>query len=169
MTTVNYQLNQRAYYNGQEVTLKSYDKLSGKCTIVIDGELKVVDWNDIFGINNKKEELSKDYSTKLAKATERLNYLKEQASLWGNIFDFNLGGVRQNRGERISFVREYGNDLNNMNAEQQEQYKALLNQGSEYSGNKNYALGMQLSYTHQVVSAANAKRDILNQISIFNG
>lgn len=168
MTTVNYQLNQRAYYNGQEVTLKSYDKTTGKCVIVIDGETKIVDWNDIFGINNKKEEIAQNNTSRLNKISEQMQKAQEKARYWGAVFDFNLGGVRQNRSERLSFQRQFGKDIKNMDSQQQEQYKQILNQGYEYSSEKNYALGMQLSYSHQVASIATQKQNLLNEISIFN-
>lgn len=168
MTPVTNNLNQRAYYDGREVTVKTYDKFTGKCTIVIDGETKVVDWNDLFGVNDKKEELAEYYTKKLDKVTEQLNKAKENASFWGQVFDFNIAGVRANRKERMSFVKEYGKDLSSMSAEHQEEYKALLAQGSDYSSAKNTALGRQLSYTHQVIDIAGQKHDLLNQVSLFN-
>ena len=168
MTTINYQLNQRAYYNGQEVTLKSYDKTTGKCVIVIDGESKIVDWDDIFGINNKKEEIAQNNTSRLNKISEQMQKAQEKARFWGGVFDRNLERVGENRTTRLMFQRQYGKDINNMDSPQQEQYKQILAQGYEYSSNKNSALGMQLLYSHQVASIANQKHNLLNEISIFN-
>lgn len=168
MAPVTNNLNQRAYYNGQLVTVKNYDKLTNKCTIEINGETKVVDWNDIFGMNAKKQEISDYYSAKLDKATEQLNEAKENAGFWAKVFDFNLAGVKSNRKERMSFVRENGKDMAAMSVEQQEEYKALLAKGSDYSSAKNYALGRQLSYTNEVISLAGSKQNLLNQVSLFN-
>ena len=168
MAPITNNLNQRAYYDGREVTVKTYDKFTGKCTIVIDGETKIVDWNDLFGINDKKQEFADYYTEKLDKVTEQLNKAKENASFWGQVFDFNLAGVKSNRKDRMSFVREYGKDLSAMSAEQQEEYKALLAKGSDYSSAKNTALGRQLSYTNEVISIAGQKQNLLNQVSLFN-
>ena len=56
MTPVTNNLNQRAYYDGREVTVKTYDKFTGKCTIVIDGETKVVKFQGLDFLVTPKEE-----------------------------------------------------------------------------------------------------------------
>ena len=149
---------------------------SGQKETVINGKRYAVQ-TDRFGEEfvvidgkrvNLKEPLFNNYfQERLDKATEELNDAKEKASMWGKIFDFNLQGVRDNRKERIAFTKEYGTDINSMDTEQQEQYKAILEEGGEYSTSKNIALGRQLSYTNQVVSLACSKKNLLNQASIF--
>lgn len=129
----------------------------GEEFVVIDGKR----------VNLKDPIFTNPIEERIAKSTEELNEAKEKASLWGKIFDFNLEQVRINRRERISFTREYGNDISQMDLEQQEQYKALLAEGGEYRTDKNIALGRQLSYTNEVISLACSKRNLLNQASIF--
>lgn len=113
---------------------------------------------------NLKESLFQDL---IDKTSKNLEEAKENASSWGERFDYFLSMVKANRRERISFTREYGNTLEEMNPEQQEQYKLLCAKGSEYSIFKNTALGWQLSYTNQVISFAGSKMNLLNQASIF--
>ncbi len=149
--------------NGQKETVingKRYNVQTdryGEEYVVVDGRR----------VNLKDPIFNNTYEQRIDKVTEQLNEAKEKASMWGKIFDFNLQGVRDNRKERISFKREYGNDIDAMNAEQQEEYKAILEEGSEFSSSKNYALGRQLSYTHTVISLAGSKSNLLNQASIF--
>ena len=155
MTYLNYTTNssgkKEALINGQryEVQKDSY----GSEYVLVDGKRI-----------NLKEPL---FQNLIDKANKNLEEAKENASTWGDRFDYFLSMVKKNRRERISFTREYGNTLEEMNPEQQEQYKLLCTKGSEYSIYKNTALGRQLSYTNQVISLAGTKQDLLNQASIF--
>lgn len=149
---------------------------SGQKEAIINGKKYAVQ-NNRFGeevviIDGKQVKLNaplfeNPYELQIDKVTEQLNNAKEKASMWCKIFDLNLEGVRSNRRERISFVCEYGNDINQMNEEQQSEYKQLLSEKSDYTTAKNRALAEQLSYTHQVVSLACSKHKLLNQSSIF--
>ena len=122
-------------------------------------------------IDGKRVDVKKpifDSSELIQKKTEQLNEAKEKASFWANLFDINLENVRKNRRERLAFTKEYGNYISAMSEEHQAEYKALLAEGSEYSSNKNIALGRQLSYTNDVISLACSKRNLINQASIFS-
>ena len=147
----------------------------GQKETVIDGKKYAVQ-TDRFGEEyvvidgkriNLKESIFNNSEERLDKVTAQLNEAKEKAFFWGKVFDMNLGGVKSNRRERISFTREYGNDIDSMESEQQEQYRELLARGGEYRSGKNYALARQLSYTNQVISLACDKRDLLNRASLF--
>ncbi len=153
--TTNANGQKETYINGKKYSVQT-DRF-GDEFVVIDGKR----------VNLKASLFENLYSEKIDKATQELNKAKENAFKWGEIFDMNLEGVRKNRKERIAFKREYGNNINSLNPEEQEQYKALLAEGSEYSTNKNTALGRQLSYTNLVISLAGNKRQILNQASVF--
>ncbi len=142
--------------NGKKYTVQT-DRF-GEEFVVVDGKR----------VNIKEPIFNNYFENKIDKVTEQLNEAKDKASAWCKIFEFNLQGVRDNRKEKISFKREYGNDIDAMNAEQQEEYRALLEKGSEYSSGKNYALGRQLSYTHMVISLAGSKGNLLNQASIWD-
>ena len=122
-------------------------------------------------IDGKRVDVKKpifDSSELIQKTTEQLNEAKEKASFWANLFDINLENVRKNRRQRLAFTKEYGNDISAMSEEHQAEYKALMAEGSEYSSNKNIALGRQLSYTNDVISSACSKINLINQASIFS-
>ena len=165
MTAVNYQLNQRAYYNGEEVTLKSYDQFSGKCTIVIDGEIKIVDKNDLFGRNAQIETA---LNTNVEVAKSNLEKLKENFNFHCNLFDIALAGVKEKRKEIDFFQREYGTNIDNMSSEQRNKYMTLLAERSDFSSMKNRALGDVLNGSNQVGNAARYLQTQLSQVSIYN-
>lgn len=141
--------------NGKKYTVKT-DR-HGEEYVVIDGKR----------VNLKEPLFDNYFQERLDKASEELNEAKENVSASCDLFDYFLNMVRSNRKEKIAFKREYGSDIDAMNAEQQEKYKTLLEMGGEYTSGKNRALANVLSYTNQTVSLACNKRDLLNQASLF--
>ena len=166
-TSINFKAGEHVLFNGKSAIVKESHSYSEFVTVVVDGKEYTVNKNDLFGMNNSKNDyfFDRQISAYDKQIQQNKEIISEQNTLWA----LASAKIKNCRQQMASILRSAGVSVASKidDETQKAQYYALRD-------NRRDARSVQIRATSEIISASNStasaalgKMNVTNQKALF--